>query len=268
MKNSITKNLLWIWNIWKNHKKILLLLVGFGLLSGFVGTLSPYVLKKIIDNFTHFLKESPYIIEKEKVNFLLSLLGIGLLQLIANFYPGIRSIMNHFMEFTIRNLVFERLLNKTSLFFLKFHTGDILTRLTDDLTDFPKVSWFLCSGIFRAFNAFCILVGSGIVMIFISPLLALLSLGTLPLLILIFVKFQGQVKKTFEEKQKKVSKTTNHLESIISGIDILKAYNADIREAERFKKVLKERSEAEIEVIKIEAFFHSFFPKYHFLDNS
>jgi ATP-binding cassette subfamily B protein len=82
----------------------------------------------------------------------------GFFSIFIYFYPGIRGIINHKLETIIREKVFKRLLKKEKIFFTEYRAGDLLTRLTDDISGFPKTAWFLCSGIFRAFNAFCILV--------------------------------------------------------------------------------------------------------------
>ena len=56
-------------------------------------------------------------------------------------------------EHSLRMRYFAEITDKDYKFFNKFRTGDLVTRLTNDLTDFPKIAWFLCSGIFRAFNS-------------------------------------------------------------------------------------------------------------------
>ena len=262
--STIIENLKWVWKIWRQYKLMLFILISFGILSGFAIAAGPYVLKIIIDKIAELIKKDPKLLLGERREFLMYILGIGILQFLANLYPGFRGVMNHMLEYKIRSSVFMKLMDKTHAFFMKYRSGDIITRLTDDLSDFPKVAWFLCSGIFRAFNAVCVVLGSAILMLSIHVGLTVCALLTLPFCGGIFAAFHGKIKAAFEAKQKAVSNTNSYLESCLSGIDIIKAYNASERENIRFRKLIDERIEIETEVVKINSFFSSFFPNISF----
>jgi ATP-binding cassette subfamily B protein len=73
------------------------------------------------------------------------------------------------------------------------------------------------------------------------------------------------MKIVYQNKQAAVSRTTSHIESAFSGIDILKSYTAETDEINRFENEIKKRSFYEIEAVKIEAFFSSFFPNLSFM---
>ena len=60
--------------------------------------------------------------------------------------------MNYLLEKEVREHYFSIYLDQEPLDMAKFRTGDLIARFTDDLSSFPKISWFACSGIFRAFN--------------------------------------------------------------------------------------------------------------------
>ncbi|MCK5686555.1 ABC transporter ATP-binding protein, partial [bacterium] len=262
--STIIENLKWVWKIWKQYKPMLFILISFGFISGFAIAAGPYVLKIVVDKISEVIKNDPKLLLAERKEFLMYIIGIGIFQFFAYLYPGFRGVMNHMLEYEIRSSVFKKLMDKTHAFFMKYRSGDIITRLTDDLSDFPKVAWFLCSGIFRAFNAVCVVLGSAILMLSIHFGLTVCALLTLPFCGGVFAAFHGKIKATFEAKQKAVSSTNSYLESCLSGIDIIKAYNATERENLRFRKIIDERIKIETEVVKIQSFFNSFFPNISF----
>ena len=261
---TIIGNLKWVWKIWRQYKLMLFVLIVFGFISGFAIAAGPYVLKIVVDKIAELIKNNPKGLLAERTVFLKYIVGIGILQFFAYLYPGFRGVMNHMLEYEIRSAVFRKLMDKTHAFFMKYRSGDIITRLTDDLSDFPKVAWFLCSGIFRAFNAVCVVLASAIMMLSIHVGLTACALLTLPFCGGVFAAFHGKIKTTFEARQKAVSSTNSYLESCLSGIDIVKAYNASERENLRFRKIIDERIIIETEVVKIQSFFNSFFPNISF----
>lgn len=264
-ETGFRKNLKWIADVWRVHPILLITMILLGIFSGAVAAAEPYILKWIVDSIASSADSPADSFRHTRLIFISMLLGLGVLQFFSNFYPGMRGYINHLLEAEIRTRIFKELLEKSYDFFLRFRSGDILTRLTDDLAGFPKTSWFLCSGIFRAFNALCVILASFAVMATIHLRLTLLSMVTLPLMAGIFLAFNARVREAFKKKQAMVSSTNEHMESCILGIDILKAYNATSREAGRFREVMDERTAKEIEVVKVEGFFSSFFPNLSFL---
>ncbi|NTV83477.1 MAG: ABC transporter ATP-binding protein, partial [Bacteroidales bacterium] len=61
-----------------------------------------------------------------------------------------RAWMNLKIDVYVRAAVFTRILAKDFRFFNRFATGDLVTRLMDDISEYPKISWFSCSKIFRS----------------------------------------------------------------------------------------------------------------------
>ena len=95
----------------------------------------------------------------------------------------------------------------------KFRTGDLVARFTDDLSSFPKISWFACSSIFRAVNSFVMVFGCLAAMLFINPTLCLFTLIPIPIVIGVYLLTKKALKKAFELNQTAISHTSNHLEA-------------------------------------------------------
>ncbi|PKK90847.1 MAG: hypothetical protein CVV64_08175 [Candidatus Wallbacteria bacterium HGW-Wallbacteria-1] len=262
---KIPSSIRWVIEIWTRHPWMFLTLLLFGILSGLVGAAEPILLKTFIDGIGKSGEHDLLNVERSHFDkFAIFFIIFGSVQFFANLYPGIRGWMNHKLEMIIRDRVFRKLLDKGPGFFFKYRSGDILTRLTDDLSGFPKTAWFMSSGIFRAFNAFCVLFFSSIMMFVLNWKLALMAYVLMPLGAIIFLRFHRQIRDAFDRRQKMVSETNNHLESCLSGISILKSCCAENRVSTRFREILSDRVDRELEVVGIEAFFSSFFPNLSF----
>jgi ATP-binding cassette subfamily B protein len=180
-------------------------------------------------------------------------MAIGGAQFITGFYPCIRAWVNLRFEHALRMLYFSFICGKDYRFFQKFRTGDIVTRLTDDLSDFPKISWFLCSGIFRAFNSFSMIMFSLVVMFSINVKLTLLSIMPLPLMMIVFYFTSEKLYTNFERNQRAISNINNQLEMSFSGIRIVKSFVSEAKYNRFFDVALAHRFKTEMSVVKLNA---------------
>lgn len=249
------KHIKWIITQWKNQKWFLLIMLVFTLGATAVSIAHPYVFGKLIDLLRNILSEPDKYPEpmKEVYRIIWILLGIGLAQLITGFYPAFRGWVNLRFENYLRMFYFKFIVKKDYRFFLKYRTGDVVTRLTDDLSDFPKISWFLCSGIFRAVNSFSLIVFSLVVMFNLNSRLTFLSIAPLPLMMVVFYFTADKLYRNFERNQRAISNINNQLEMSFSGIRIVKAFVSEEKYNRFFDTALARRFKTEMGVVKLNA---------------
>jgi len=250
----------WFYDRWKGHGLFCLFLIFLTALSTIVAVATPLFFKYIIDKLSTSMTD-PSIGETIALRnrFLWILLGIGMFRFFAEWYPAFRAMMNSILERSIRLEYFDYILRKDHHFFNKFRTGDIVTRLTDDLSGYPKVGWFGCSGFFRALNSTSIVICCLLVMGWLNWKLALIAIIPLPLAIGIYVKISKTLTSAYDENRKIISDSSNHLESSFSGIRVLKGYNAEKQEHERYLSILSQRFDKEMVVVKLSGSLHTFF---------
>lgn len=164
------------------------------------------------------------------------------------FFQCHRAWMNCRLEWSFRQGAFNKLTEKGPNFFNKFRTGDIITRLTDDVAE--KLSWFACSGIFRFYEALIVVLFTVGMMVAIDPWLTLWSAGPLPILILIFFKSASTLDKRYDALQGKISAVNDIKEASFSGIRVVKAYVQEQAQKVKFLAAAKTRRDAEISAIK------------------
>ena len=95
----------WIWNEWKHHKLFICLLVFLTVLSTSVAVIFPILFKELIDTIQNTLEkpdaENPM---NPIYKIVWVMVAVGLIRVIASFYPGCRAYMNLLFEYILRKI--------------------------------------------------------------------------------------------------------------------------------------------------------------------
>ena len=250
------QHLRWLAEYWRPHRVFAGVLVGLTLLSSAVAVAFPLVWKLVIDGLSA-LPPGGRLDDDALLRYagILGLIAAG--RLVVGLYPAYRGWMNQYIEKAVRERVFASILAKDSTFFGRFRTGDLVTRLTDDITDYPRISWFACSGIFRFVDSaarvfFCV----GAMLLWCDVHLALLAMVPVPLMLWIFYLARKELGTTYRRQQAAVSRTNDTLESALSGIRIVKAFNGDVGQERRLGAILEERIAIQLKLARLTALVH------------
>ncbi|MCK5597409.1 MAG: hypothetical protein KAJ04_08180, partial [Candidatus Eisenbacteria sp.] len=254
-KLSFREHVRWLWSFWRPHKSILVFLALFTLVSTAVAVAYPLVLRAVIDRVSGMLEGSGEYADLRKIMLILAAILVG--HFISRLYPATRALMNARLERDIRDRVFGELMTKDYHFNNAFRTGDVVTRLTDDLAEFPKVAWFACSGIFRAVESSSKLVFCLAAMVVMSGKLTALAVVPLPIMVWIFYSLRHRMRYYMEASQKSVSKTNDLLESAFTGIRIVKAFSGEEAQSKRLADILRERVRVLLGLIKLQVVMFS-----------
>ncbi len=183
------------------------------------------------------------------LSYAAAFLVIGLAGFILySYFQSWRAWMNVRLEWAFRQDAFNRVSTMGPDFFNRLRTGDLVTRLTDDVAE--KLSWFACSGIFRLYEALLAMLFIVIMMLRIDRELTLWTAGPLPLLVLIFFKSATLLDKRYDALQKSISRVNDSLEACFTGIRVVKAYVLEKAQREGFAEAAARRREAEIAAVR------------------
>jgi ATP-binding cassette, subfamily B, multidrug efflux pump len=185
--------------------------------------------------------------------------GLALLTIAAGFYPAFRALINNRIEVKVRERYFASMLEKDERFFQKFRTGDLVTRLMEDIYEFPKIAWFCCSGIFRAVDSFSKFLFCAGLMMFTDWKLALIAMAPLPLTMVAFYFVSVKLARAADDQRKAVSRTNDMLESCFSGVRILKAFSGQRRREKALETELTGRIDIEMRLVKLMQLMHSMY---------
>jgi len=142
------KQWLWYLNLWKNFPGLLGILFLFTIVSAAVSVAFPMFFKLLLDSLSQNLTtENP---DFSVSTFVIAAIVVGGVKFMVSFYPHCRAYGNLLLENRVRTLYFSYILDKEPDFFQKFRTGDLVTRLTEDLPGLavrgfsgPSIHWEL-----------------------------------------------------------------------------------------------------------------------------
>jgi ATP-binding cassette subfamily B protein len=161
---------------------------------------------------------------------------------------GSRMIENDF-----RNDLFAHLQKMSSRFFQNMPTGDIMSRMTNDLNAVRSV---LGPGIMYSINTIITFVFVVWMMIYINPFLTLVGLLPIPLMAFFVYRFGMKIHKRYKEIQAQYSRISTKAQENLSGIRIVKSYVQEDFEIKDFNRLNLEYIEKNMAFVRIYAAFH------------
>jgi len=249
--NSFKVKFNYIVSLWKEHKYRILLLIFLSLVNTTANTVYPLILRYIIDSLGN--PTGSFSLQ----NAIALLIAASVIA--AIFYSSLqanRVFTNLSFSWKITLVILRWLLKQRKKFFHSFSHGELLTRVSDDI---EKISWQLCSGIFRFFDSLSIIVFSLIFMFGFSLKLTLYVIIPLFLVVFIMVLFDETWEKLFEKLQEKISSVNNIIEKAFSSIKVIKSCRMEYFSEKEFHQIMQERKKSELKL----AFFHGL---WHALD--
>jgi len=234
------------------------LLLFLTLLSSAVAVAFPLLTKQLFDFLEHAIdsnmSEDVAMVEVRRIALYFAAIGIA--GFVAGIFPGVRGALNVVFDYFVRKKYFGEVIRKDIRFFGKFRSGDVITRLTSDISDFPKLSWFLCSGIFRAVESASKVIFCVAAMLSLDWRLALASLASLPIMLFIFARTQAAIYDRVNKNEQAISAINNQLEMSFSGVRVIKAFASEEHYTRFFREALGRRFETEMGVIKLDTVMH------------
>lgn len=125
------------------------------------------------------------------------------------------------VEFDLRDALFRRLLQLDQSFYGTMHTGDLMARVTNDLS---AVRQFCGPGITSLTGATLMLVGAASLMLLTNVTLALMVLLLLPAVIVLFIVIGGRMRGIFRGVQEQFGHISTRAQENFSGVRTIKAY--------------------------------------------
>jgi ATP-binding cassette, subfamily B, bacterial MsbA len=170
------------------------------------------------------------------------LIYIGLIIIILYFFKNFFRYMAMYFLAVVRNGVVRDLRNglykKVLILPLSYYNeqrkGDIIARMTNDV---QEVEWSIMSSLEMAFRDPITMIAYLVTLFAISPSLTIFVLVLLPVSGLIIGRIGKSLKRTSDKSQKKMGFILAMIEETISGLRIIKAFNAINFADNRFKTI-------------------------------
>ena len=217
-----------IWQLVDEQRALLMTVLALVFVTSGLTLLGPFMVGKIIDN---------HIVVGQFDG-----LGLKIGGLIA-VYIGLSVAMyfqNYWMVgiaqqtvYQLRTNLFSHLQKLPVTFFDKRQHGELMSRLTNDI---ENVSQTLNTSFIQVFSSILTLTGTVAVMLYLSPLLTLLTMIIIPVMFIAMRWITRRTGKLFKEQQQAVGALNGMIEETISGQRIVKAYSQEERVMEEFEE--------------------------------
>jgi ATP-binding cassette subfamily B protein len=217
--------------------------MGVGLLSLAIASaasiMAPFVLGKAVDS----------LLEGVTTQKLLLFAGITIgLQAIDSAMRYITRIFvsgsSRKIEYDMRNDVYSHIQSLDQKFFQDNQTGDLMARVSNDVT---TVREFLGPNLMDLFRSVLLFFAGLVIMLTIDVKLALLATLPLPFITLLFVWVGGVIEKKFHAVQTQFGGLTTFVQENFSGARVIKAYVQEDNEADAFERETKEFERANLD---------------------
>jgi len=184
-----------------------------------------------------------------------SLLALMIL-IAATSYINVRygHVLGIRMEADMRNDLFSHLQKLSFSYFDREKTGHIMSRITNDLTTIAELAHH---GPEDLLSSLLMFVGGCAVMIYLNPLLTLITWLPFPLILFWGYLFQGKMRQGFRAARRKVAEINSRVENSIQGVREVKSFNNERREISRFRQVNSRYRHVREDVFSVMAMFHS-----------
>tara|TARA_B110000908_G_scaffold170125_1_gene228809 strand:- start:818 stop:2641 length:1824 start_codon:yes stop_codon:yes gene_type:complete len=147
-------------------------------------------------------------------------------------------IFTHVTESALRDIKresFSRLLYMPMDFFNKNKVGELTSRMSADV---EKIQQVMGTTIAEFFRQIIIIVGGIIFLLFLSWKLALIMLGTFPVMIIIAVIFGRFIRKLSKEAQDEAAKSNSTIEESLMGISNVKSFTREVFMLGKYKTAI------------------------------
>ncbi|RME08108.1 MAG: ABC transporter ATP-binding protein, partial [Bacteroidetes bacterium] len=220
-----------------------------GILLAPVAILRPFLVQTMVDD---------YIFHKD-------IQGLGTMALIFLGVLLLESTMRYVFTYTsnwlgqavvrdLRTRVFNHITRLKISYFDKTPIGISTTRTINDIENINQV---FSQGILTILaDSLMVIVVVG-VMFAVSWKLALVCLTTMPFLMIATYVFKEKVKASFQRVRTQIAKMNAFLQERLTGMRILQIFNAERQEMEKFRKINKEYTQANVDSI---LYYAVFFP--------
>lgn len=208
-----------IWSYLAIYKTRLLLLFFMIVISSAMSLLGPFLVGITIDTFIE---------ENEAVVFVWLLLGLLVTYIVQSLSLWLQNYwmigVSQDTVFNMRADLFRQIHRLPVAFFDKRQLGELMSRITNDI---ENVSATLNSSIIQIISSVFTLVGTIAVMLWLSPLLTILTLLIIPMM---FYGMKWITKRTsmlFKEQQKNLGEMNGYIEESISGQKLIKMFSQE-----------------------------------------
>lgn len=231
------------------YRNIFILAAVLAVLLAPTASLRPYLINTMVDN---------YIVQFDLQGMLrMTMIISALLVLEVILQYGFIYSTNWLGQSVIRDLrksVFNHIIDLRLRFFDRTPIGTITTRTINDIESINNV---FSEGVITIVADILAIIVILVIMFMSSWQLTVICLATLPLMFIATYIFKEKVKSAFQVVRTQIARMNAFLQERISGMRIVQIFTAEKRELDKFRKINREYTQANLDSI---LYYAVFFP--------
>lgn len=218
-----------LWDYFGRERKLLAVILLLAGISAGIGLLVPYLMGRAIDTLNGGQNHVAFPL------LFLVIIAFGVscgADTFVQFLQGwLMAGVSQRIISGLRRSLFAKLQKLPVAFFDMSPHGDLMSRLSNDI---DMLNSTISSSTTQLLSNAIVITGSFIMMLVLSPLLALAALITLPLVFLLTNTVSGKTRKLFKDQQAMLGRLNGQIEETITGIQVVKAFNRETRVIDEF----------------------------------
>lgn len=157
---------------------------------------------------------------------------------------------------TLKSQVFSSMGRLSISFYSKRQTGGLMTRVSDDA---EEISSFFIDGIPYFFINMGNIIAMSVIMFYLNPLLALVSLILMPLLVILSYRMVPQLWHFYGKRHRANRRLKGQMNENFTGARVVKAFGQQKQEMDRFSKNNGKVKNAEMDVARYDIRFFALY---------
>ncbi|SPY76641.1 SmdA family multidrug ABC transporter permease/ATP-binding protein [Providencia rustigianii] len=223
--------------------------ICFLIIIAILQVIPPRLVGEVVDGISKGSMTNPQL-----VNYVLAMLVIALA------VYGLRYVWrlwlfgaSYKLAVQLRQKIYQRLSQQNQSFYLKYRTGDLIARSTNDV---DRVVFAAGEGVLTFVDS--LVMGCAVLVMMsveISWQLTLLALIPMPIMALVIKRYGDLLHQRFKHAQGAFSSLNNHAQESLTSIRMIKAFGLEEHQSNQFEQVATEAGRRNMHVAKVDARF-------------
>ncbi|MEK3882803.1 ABC transporter ATP-binding protein [Paenibacillus sp. PL2-23] len=186
-------------------------------------------------------------------------LALGFLRYLST---SVMAAIGQKVLYRLRNDLYRHLQRLDVAYYDRNRTGDLMSRVTSDVSILQQL---ISSSMMQLFTDVFTFAAIAIYMLVIDWKLTVLLLATFPFMIWTTRLFGKRIRSSFRKVQESLADVSDHLQTTLTGIRLVKSFTAEDYEAERFNERTQRNMDANVQVVRLRAMYEPIIDSINFL---
>lgn len=215
---------------YKPYKGLFFSDMFFALTAAGISLIYPLIVRYVTNDLLGHYEINQVMNTIIKLSFLM--IGLALLEMVCNFYIAYQGhVMGAKMEYDMRNDIFEHYQKLSFNFYDNQKTGQLMSRITNDLFDITELCHHGPEDIVISIIKF---VGAFIILININLPITLIVFAFIPIMFVFAYYMKNKMNAAFRKNRERIAEINAQIEDNLSGIRVVKSFANESKEMDKF----------------------------------